>query len=307
MHTTTKSSAYTLIQDPYAQSLGLSEPIPTNRIKLVSVSADECSLLNADEWTSSKVDQASNRLRDLPRELRDHILHFALNEKETALNVELAVKNDGINGHVPEARDGDTSESDKPRLRASIRNRASTNILLACQSLSTEYEDRARQAMVLILRDSDRYAFQCVILPDWVKGAVRTLELHLILFDYTCHLSIPPPYDESDCQATQEVSAHRTWVEDVIAQMTSLKSLYIDAYLSTCPACTEDKEKKLPCGKLVEAKLHELRRLPKLKALTLYKYKYKEAVGFDGPKHMIREWSAKEEKRRGPTTPEESK
>ena len=295
-----------------------SEVVPNEGTVITTNKEDSEACLDTDPDITSMV---LSRYEDpfvifsMPRELRDSIYDNALVDEATfKLGIKLKTTSSEVGEQVPVPRPEDAldelpalTEMLYPELRASVRFRASITMLLACKALREEYEERAKQAMVLVLRDSEKYSFQFVTLPDGAKE-VQHAELHLILFCHSCPAGFITHFEERDCQAADEVTQHRTWIEDVLSQLSKLQSLCIHAYLCSCRYKLGSKG-KFPCEKIVLAKIDELRDLANLKELTLCKYDFKAAPDLNGPKEMILEWPSKPKNdvKGSPTASQEAK
>ena len=191
------------------------------------------------------------RLWDLPRELRDTIYDYALVETASfkVSGRSPSPSEDGAERDatsrpedaLDEAHEG--TEPQNPAMQATIKYRASTNILLASQSLKQEYEERVENAMKVVLTDTDRFAFQPINLPHQATK-VQNFELHLIFFCHSCnamsHLS------ERTCHAALELNQHRIWIDKLLPELTDLRSLAIHAYISHDRYHSESKQ-KIPC------------------------------------------------------------
>lgn len=101
------------------------------------------------------------RLWDLPRELRDLIYDYALVDAATfKLSSRVPKPSDDSSERdttprpedaLDEAHEGSNQPS--PGIQATVKYRASTNILLASKSLKREYEERAQHGMRVVLTD----------------------------------------------------------------------------------------------------------------------------------------------------------
>ena len=236
------------------------------------------------------------RLFDLPRELRDTIYDYALVDHAI---FKLETKSGPLGNEIadrdltprPEDALDEGAEAPAvllPSLQASIRSRAATNLLLADKAMKQEYEERVRQAMIVVLKDNDRYAFQPVTLPEQAKKA-QNLELHLILF---CHLCPTVPHlDEKTCHAALELEQHRTWIDKLLPEMKELRSLAIHTYICY-DKYKPDSKQKLPCERIIAPKFDGFKLLPKVKKLTLSRYDFSAHPDLDGPKVIVSEWPA---------------
>jgi hypothetical protein len=239
------------------------------------------------------------RLWDLPRELRDAIYDYALVEN-ASFKVSSRSPSPSEDGAEREATSRpedaldeahEETEPQAPAMQATIKHRASTNILLAGQSLKREYEERVENAMKVVLTDTDRFAFQPINLPHQATK-VHNFELHLILFCHSCNTM--SHFDEKTCHAALELNQHRIWIDKLLPQLTELRSLAVHAYISHDRYRSESKQ-KIPCERVVLPKFQEMRRsLPQVKNLLLYKYDYNGYPDLDGPKAIVWEWSARD-------------
>ena len=246
------------------------------------------------------------RLWDLPRELRDAIYDYALVEN-ASFKVSGRSPSPSQEGAerdaTPRPEDAldethEEAEPQSPAMQATIKYRASTNILLASQSLKREYEERVQNAMKVVLTDTDRFAFQPINLP-YQATMVRNFELHLILFCHSCNTM--SHFDEKTCHAALELNQHRIWIDKLMPELTDLRSLTVHAYISH-DRYRSDSKQKIPCERVVLAKFQEMRRsLPEVKNLSLYKYDYNGYPELNGPKAVVWEWSARD----GVVKPEE--
>ena len=233
-------------------------------------------------------------LFDLPRELRDNIYDYALVENSTFQLISQASRrsDDEADRDVTPRPEDALDESlgppapPVPCLTASVKLRASTNLLLAGSSLKQEYEERAKQNMVVVLKDHDHYGFQPVKFPEQAT-TLQNLELHLVLFCHDCLLG--NRVEEKSCHAAGELNSHRAWIEKLLPELKELRSLTIHAYLAHDRYRTGSKD-KIPCERIVEPKFQQLRQLPNVKKLTLCKYDYHSNPDLDGPKAVIFEW-----------------
>lgn len=246
-------------------------------------------------------------LERLPRELRDGIYDKALVHEEYAITSKVQSKTPckdrstvaGAAGAGAGAQqsnnnamdvDGEDNLSQLEHLplglSATVRYRAPTNALLACRWMRKECEERAAGWKTLVLKDSDLYNFHHIILPEQVTG-VLFLELYLILFCHSCPFMNHE--GEGSCRATAEIARHKSWIGDMLQQLSCLRSFSIFVHLAHSDFVPGQKT-KLPCEDLVECKLRELTALPRLKELVLYRYKFDEHQNFDGSKDLVSRW-----------------
>lgn len=266
-------------------------------------------------------DERESRLLRLPSELRDAIFDHALVEASTikltakemppdtedgptnlpqilhsiapmlhhnpVLPLTPLAPNEDVGLDVPTADDETPAE---PGLRASVRFRTPLNLMLASKTVQRESSDRSEKALTLVLKDSEHYAFQHIILPKQARH-VRWAELHLILFCHNCPLL--PHTDDRFCQAASEIQSHRLWIDDLLTtQLLNLRSLDVCAYLCCCTSSKRAKD-RVRCEKIVEKKIATLLSLPKLRKLTLSRIDKKALPDFDGPQTLLMEWPAK--------------
>lgn len=242
-------------------------------------------------------------LERLPRELRDGIFDKALVEEEYVITSKVQSKapckeREAVAGAAGagqsnnDAMDVDGEEG-LPQLEhlplgltAAVKNRAPTNALLACRWMKEECEERAAGWKTLVLKDSDLYNFHHITLPPPVTG-VLFLELYLILFCHSCPFMNHE--SEGSCRATAEIARHKSWIADTLAQLTHLRFVSIFVHLAHSDFVPGQKA-KLPCEDLVERKLKELKALPRLKELVLYRYKFDEHQTFEGSKDLVSRW-----------------
>lgn len=238
------------------------------------------------------------RLFDLPREMRDAIYDYALVDQSTFKVSTRAPpppsENSPETDATPRPEDavdevGDV-EPPSPGIQATIKYRPCTNMLLASQDLKREYEERAQKAMKITLADHDRYAFQAFKLPEQATR-VHSFELHLILFCHSCNTI--SHLDEKTCHATLELNQHQMWIDKLLPELTSLRTLAVHAYISHDRYRSESKQ-RIPCELVVLNKFQEMRSIDKVKNLYLYKYDYNCYPDLDGPKATVWEWSARD-------------
>ena len=230
------------------------------------------------------------RLFDLPRELRDNIYDSALVENATfTLEGKAGAAGDATSRPEDALDEPVEPPSELPSLNASVKFRASTNLLLAGHSLRHEYEERAKQSMIIILKDNDRYAFQPISLPEHATK-VQNLELHLICF---CHLCPTISHiDDKTCHAALELEQHRLWIDKLLPDLKELKALAVHAYICH-DRYKPDSKHRLPCERIVATKFAGFQSVPKAKKLTLSRYDFQANPDLNGPKAIILEWPAK--------------
>lgn len=240
--------------------------------------------------------------QSIPREVRDNIWEWALDEeccditRDVHTKVPCKDRDSVIDGDDTQPQSSDPMDIDSgqpPRgqplqgLRVSTRRNPLPNVLQGLnQSMRQEYEERADNCRTLEFRDSDLYNFNLLALPGKVAG-VLWAHFYLILFCHSCvfmnHQS------EHNCRATMEIAQHKSWVEDVLAQLPHLRSVSIFVHLAHSDFVL-GKKVKVPCEVLVERKLEELRSLPGVKEVVVYRYKFDEYPNFDGPKELVSRW-----------------
>ena len=145
--------------------------------------------------------------------------------------------------------------------------------------------------MKLKLKDSDRYSFQTLALPEQAKDLLWA-EIHLILF--CCSHPTYTHMDERDCQALGEITSHRRWIENLVTtQMRELRSFSIHAHLCYSDHSGYRVGSTAPCEAFISKSIQRLCNLPKLKALTLSKCDFKAQPNLEGTNPVIFEWPPK--------------
>ena len=153
-------------------------------------------------------------------------------------------------------------------------------------TVETEYRARAKYFGTLVLSDHDQYSFQFFTVPDEAKE-VWWLDLHIILF---CHMGVTHAGGTpATCQAVSEVTEHRRWIENVLAQLPKLKGVTIHAYLCHHTYLFGSRV-RVPCEGIIERKVLELTNLPKIKELSLYKYEFSAKPDLTGPRMLMVHW-----------------
>ena len=189
--------------------------------------------------------------------------------------------------------DGGDAETQSGRgvgLDVTIKFTTPQNIQEVGGAFGRECEKRAAHWKTLIMRDSDSYNFEHIILPESVTS-VRHAELYLLLFCHSC--PVMTHETEGHCRAVSELAKHKSWIDDMLAQLTNLRSLRVFVHLAH-DTFVAGKKMKLPCERLVRAKIHELQSLPHVTEVMVYGYKFDGTKSFDGPKDLIMEWRPKE-------------
>lgn len=238
------------------------------------------------------------RLFDLPPELRDAIYDYALLDdgkfKLSGRAPSPASDDNGESDETPRPEDAldeaPAEEDPAPSMQATIKYRPFTNLLLANKMLKREYEERAQNAMKIVLKDNDKFAFNPFTVPEEAVK-VQHFEAHLILFCHSC--STMSHADDKTCHAALELNQHQIWLNKLLPELQNLRSLAIHAYISHDRYRT-DKKQKLPCERVVLNKFQEMRNLAKAKNLSLYKYDYNGYPDLDGPKAAVWEWSLRD-------------
>ena len=169
-------------------------------------------------------------------------------------------------------------------LRASVRSWPSTNILLVCKQIYTEYKHRTGVFLKLTIKDHADYKFQPINFPQRLNH-LRLLDLHMILF---CHHCSHCTYEcnEHTSMASKEVDRHEAWVRNLLLKLECLRSLSIHAYLFS-DGYTAGREGPIPCEEVVNQKITSLLALPIFTELSVCKYDYQSDSSLEGPKKMI--------------------
>lgn len=169
-------------------------------------------------------------------------------------------------------------------------------MLLSSRKIRQECGERSKLAMTLKLKDCELYGFQSVTLPEQAKGLLWA-EIHLCMFCYDHPRWTHTEAEGRFCNAVDEVSKHRRWIEKLVTtQMSELRSFSIHAHL-----CYSDRrsggyrvETAAPCEAFISKTIMSLCSLPKLKELTLYKLDFQASPELDGPKVVVLKWTSAE-------------
>lgn len=112
----------------------------------------------------------------------------------------------------------------------------------------------------------------------------------IIFFCHDCRML--PHFGPNTCQAAVESARHRLWIENLLPQLTELKTLTIDALLCFQGWTPADKSKLL-CEEVLEDRIPKFYGMDKLTRFTLSKYDFTAQPDLQGERVKVLEWTPK--------------